>query len=283
MYVEPEQNHFNFTPGNEIAKLAKKNDQLLRCHTLVWHNQLADWVTAKKWTKSQLKDLLVKHVTKEVTHWRGKCYAWDVVNEALNEDGTYRSDVFYDILGEEYFKIAFATAHKADPHAKLYYNDYNIEMPGPKSDGVIRLVKMLKKAGVKIDGVGLQAHFVVGDTPTIDEQIANMKSFTKLGVDVAQTELDIRLWLPANRTNLAQQSKDYEKSVGACMQVKGCVGTTVWDFYDPVSQISIAATARETHQLTCDRILGSTLGLWATEMPLSGLMTGPSILPTTEL
>lgn len=96
---------------------------------------------------------------------------------------------------------------------------------------------MLKKSFLRIDGVGLQSHFIVGETPSIDAQIANMKAFTALGVDVAQTELDIRLLEPETPANLAQQIKDYEASVGACMQVKGCVGTTIWDFYDPVSNL----------------------------------------------
>lgn len=91
---------------------------------------------------------------------------------------------------------------------------------------------MLKEAGIRIDGVGLQSHFIVGETPSIDSQIENMKSFTDLGVDVAITELDVRLALPADEANLVQQSADYETTVGACMQVDGCIGITVWDFYE---------------------------------------------------
>lgn len=94
---------------------------------------------------------------------------------------------------------------------------------------------MLQDVGIKIDGVGLESHFSVGETPTIDQQISNMKSFTDIGIDVAVTELDVRLQLPATVANLAQQSDDYRTTVGACMQVEGCVGITVWDFYDPVS------------------------------------------------
>jgi len=236
-YVEPELNIYNYTGGSVVADLATKNHQYLRCHNLVWHNQLPDWVTSDTWDKENLTVALIEHVYNEASHWAGQCYAWDVVNEALNDNGTYGADVFYDLLGPDYIKIAFAVAAIADPKAKLYYNDYNIEYPGVKATAAQGIVTMLKESGIRIDGVGLQSHFVVGGTPSIDSQIENMKSFTDLGVDVAITELDIRLELPANASNLAQQSVDYETTVGACMQVDGCVGVTVWDFYDPVSWV----------------------------------------------
>lgn len=129
------------------------------------------------------------------------------------------------------------TTLQREPYLLLFilqYNDYNIEYPGPKSTAALGIVSMLQEAGLRIDGVGLQSHFVAGSTPTIDQQISNMEAFTALGVDVAITELDVRLLLPSNTTNLQQQSKDYEASVGACVQVEGCVGITVWDFWDPV-------------------------------------------------
>jgi endo-1,4-beta-xylanase len=233
--VEPELGVFNFSDGSVVANLATKNRQILRCHNLVWHSQLADWVTADTWDKKNLTAALIQHVTREASHWAGQCYAWDVVNEALNEDGTFRNDTFYNVLGQEYIKIAFEAAAAADPWAKLYYNDFNIEFAGPKSlSAQNNIVKYLKKSGIRIDGVGLQSHFIVGQTPSLDDQVDNMRAFTNLGVDVAITELDIRLDLPANKSNLAQQSVDYQSTVGACMQVKGCVGITVWDFYDPV-------------------------------------------------
>jgi len=237
MYVEPQQNVFNFTPGSVVADRAKANGQLLRCHTLVWHSQAPDWLNSGNWTAESLSAVLVNHVTQVAKHWKGRCYAWDVVNEAFNEDGTYRATIFHDVIGPEYIALAFKTAAAADPHTKLYYNDYNLEAPGPKSTAVQSLVRSLKKRGIKIDGVGAQAHLIVGSTPSLDQQIQNLQDFVATGVEVAQTELDIRLDLPADATNLAQQSRDYEATVGACVQVKGCVGTTVWDFYDPYSWV----------------------------------------------
>ena len=156
---------------------------------------------------------------------------------ALNDDGTYRTDVFYNIIGPAYIPIAFAAAAAADPSVKLYYNDYNIENPGAKSTAAQNIVKMIKAYGTKIDGVGLQAHFIVGSTPSKSSQQSNIAAFTSLGVVVAYTELDIRMTLPSTATLLAQQSTDYANTVSACVSTKGCIGITVWDYTDKYSWV----------------------------------------------
>lgn len=132
-----------------------------------------------------------------------------MVNEALNEDGTWRESVFYKVLGEDYIKLAFKLAHEIDPETKLYYNDYNIERPGRKADGVRRIVRMLQEEGIPIHGVGMQAHFMVGRTPSLDDQIHVIKQYAELGMEVALTELDIRGATPVTADILAQQKVDY--------------------------------------------------------------------------
>lgn len=156
---------------------------------------------------------------------------------ALNEDGTYRDNVFYQYIGEAYLPIAFATAAAADPNAKLYYNDYNIESAGSKSTGAQRIVKLVQQYGAKIDGVGLQTHFIVGSTPSQSAQTTNLAAFTALGVDVAYTELDIRMTLPSTTALLTQQSTDYQNTVAACMANTKCVGITIWDYTDKYSWV----------------------------------------------
>ncbi|KAI2619455.1 glycoside hydrolase family 10 protein [Hypomontagnella submonticulosa] len=237
LFTEPERGVFNFTEGDIVASLAAKNGQMLRCHTLVWHSQLAPWVEETEWTPEELRSVIVERITEVMGHYKGQCYAWDVVNEALNEDGTYRESVFYNVLGEEFLKLAFSTAAKIDPETKLYYNDYNLEKPSAKSEGAIRIVKLLQDAGIRIDGVGMQAHLVASRPPTLDQQISVMQSYAALGVEVALTELDVRVETPANETNMAQQAEVYKNSVGACVQVPACVGVTIWDFYDPFSWV----------------------------------------------
>ncbi|KAF3000621.1 hypothetical protein E8E14_003104 [Neopestalotiopsis sp. 37M] len=237
LFIEPEQGVFNFTEGDIVTDIAQENHLIQRCHTLVWHSQLAPWVESTNWTADALTEVVVNHITNVMEHYKGKCYAWDVVNEALNEDGTYRESVFYTTLGEDFIKLAFATAASVDPGAKLYYNDYNIESPGNKSEGALRIVKLLQDDGIRIDGVGLQAHFQASGAPSLDEQSAVIASYAALGVEVAYTELDVRIDLPLNDTNLEWQKEVYMNATSACVQSDACVGITIWDFYDPFSWV----------------------------------------------
>ncbi|KAK3326342.1 glycoside hydrolase superfamily [Apodospora peruviana] len=241
LFTEPEPGVFNYTEGEVVANLAKDQGKLLRCHALVWHNQLAPWVENTTWTPDSLREAIVRHITNVAGHWKGQCYAWDVVNEALDEDGTYRKSLFYNILGEEYIKLAFETAAKVDPAAKLYYNDYGIERPASvKTAGALRIVKMLKDAGVKIDGVGMQAHLHADNHPTAADHVATMAAYLAMGVEeVAFTELDVRITDPANATSLEWQKDSYVQVTTACAKVEGCVGITVWDFYDPFSWVPV--------------------------------------------
>lgn len=238
-FTEPEQNVFNFTGGDYFIDLAKTSGKLVRCHNLVWYNQLPDWVTAPatNWTNATLSAVLENHVTKLIEHFGDRCYSWDVVNEALSDSpaGAFADNLWLDVIGPEYFFLAFNAATKAVKknklQVKLYYNDYNIEYAGNKSTAAQSLVKQVKARGDQIDGVGLESHFIAGETPSQAAQQANMNAFTALDVDVVVTELDVRLSsLPPNATSEAQQVKDYYSSVAACVSVKRCVGITVWDF-----------------------------------------------------
>lgn len=118
--TEPTQNTYSYTQGDVVTNFAASNGQIIRCHTLIWHNQMPSWVTSGTWTNSTLAAAIQAHIASEVGHYKGKCYAWDVVNEALNDDGTYRTSVFYNTMGTSYLPVAFAAAAAADPAAKLY-------------------------------------------------------------------------------------------------------------------------------------------------------------------
>ncbi|EMD31601.1 glycoside hydrolase family 10 protein [Gelatoporia subvermispora B] len=231
--TEPERGTFTFNSGDQIANLAKSNGQLLRGHNCVWYNQLPSWVTSTSWSKSDLLSVVQTHCSTIVSHYKGQ--VWDVINEPFNDDGTYRTDVFYTVTGTDYISTALQAARTADPNAKLYINDYNIESTGAKATSMMNLVKSLKSAGVPLDGVGLQCHFIVGEVPTSLQSI--MQQFTALGVEVAITELDIRMTLPETQALLTQQQKDYQSVVAACMAVEGCVGITVWDYTDKYSWV----------------------------------------------
>ncbi|KAI9664039.1 MAG: hypothetical protein M1821_007530 [Bathelium mastoideum] len=235
--TEPEQNVFNYTEGDAIIDPALNDSMIARCHNLNWYNQNPAWLTSGNFTNATLISILENHIANIIGHYRGQCYAWDVVNEALNDNGTYRSDLWYDTIGPAFIPIAFRAAAQADPHAKLYYNDYNIEYAGAKASAAQALVQDLQAQGVRIDGVGLQSHFIGNETPSYDAQVANLQAFTALGVEVALTELDVRIPVPATDADQAQQAASYAESVQACVDVAGCVGVTVWDFDDQYSWV----------------------------------------------
>ena len=231
MYTEPEQNVFNYTGGDYILNLAEKNGQRVRCHNLVWVDELSPFVTNTNWTAAQLTAIMKNHILNVVEHWSDRCYSWDVVNEALNGDGTFSSSVWYDTIGSEYFFQAYQFAQEAvektGKDIKLYYNDYGLESPGNKTTAAYNLVKELQKRKIKIDGVGLESHFEVGGTPSVADQNAAKQGFLALGIDVAVTELDVRFTAEPyySAAGQAQQAQDYYTSVQSCMEVgPGCIG-----------------------------------------------------------
>jgi endo-1,4-beta-xylanase len=183
----------------------------------------------------QMTKIIQTHISNVAGHYKGKCYCWDVVNEALEDSGVYRNSPFYKALSKDYIPIAFKQAAQTDPGAKLYYNDYNTETPGAKANAALDIVKNIKSSGARIDGVGFQAHFIVGSTPSKStlKQVLNM--FLAEVDEVAYTELDIRhSKVPASTSDRQQQSTDYQTVVSACLETTNCVGVTVWDFADQV-------------------------------------------------
>ncbi|MCG7524823.1 endo-1,4-beta-xylanase [Streptomyces sp. OfavH-34-F] len=232
--VEPVRGQFDFTKGDVVTDFAAQHGQTVRGHTLVWHSQLPGWVGALP--SSQVEAAMTDHITAEATHYRGKVNAWDVVNEPFNEDGTFRTSPFYNAMGKDYIAKALRAAHAADPDAKLYINDYNVEGKGAKSDALYALVSDLLDEGVPLDGVGMQAHLAIQYGFPYQMQ-ANMQRFADLGLDVAVTELDVRMQLPADATKLATQSSYYAQVVDACLAVRRCVGITVWDYTDKYSWV----------------------------------------------
>jgi len=233
--TEPEQGVFTFAGGDQIVQQAEHHGQLMRGHNCVWHQQLADWVTDGDFDNATLLGIVENHCGTLVGHYKGKIYSWDVINECLNDDGTFRESVFFNTTGTAYIPAAFRAARKADPHAKLYINDFNIEGEGAKSTAMINLVKSLKAEGVPIDGIGVQSHLIVGEVPTTMKQ--NLQAFADLGVDVAITELDVRMNLPSTPALLEQQKKDYMTVIEACKAVSRCVGVTLWDWTDKFSWV----------------------------------------------
>ncbi|GAB2596023.1 endo-1,4-beta-xylanase [Streptomyces capparidis] len=231
--IEPSRGQFVYGPGDAVVDFAASARQRVHGHTLVWHSQLPSWVGDVP--ADELHSVMTGHITNVMKHYRGEVQTWDVVNEVFNEDGTLRSTVFLDKLGEGYIADAFRAARAADPKAKLFINDYNVEGVNDKSTAMYNLVRDLRAKGVPIDGVGLQAHLVLGEVPSTLRQ--NIQRFAALGVDVRITELDVRLPTPADATELAQQASDYHQVVSACVAVSRCRGVTTWGVTDKHSWV----------------------------------------------
>ncbi|OCB87605.1 hypothetical protein A7U60_g5310 [Sanghuangporus baumii] len=230
--TEPSEGVFTFSQGDQVASFAVSNNMLLRGHTLVWHSQLPAWVSTL--TGDDLLNAMNNHITTVMTHFQGQTFAWDVVNEAFNDDGTLGTSPFLTQLGSGYIETAFTTARAADPTAKLYINDFNTEGINAKSDALLETVQSLKASNL-IDGVGFQSHFIVGEVPQDLQQ--NLQRFADAGVDVAITELDIRMTVPASEANLQQQATDYAFVINACQAVSRCVGITTWGIPDIYSWV----------------------------------------------
>ncbi|HZR42058.1 MAG TPA: endo-1,4-beta-xylanase, partial [Ktedonobacteraceae bacterium] len=232
--TEPTRGTFNFAPADTIVSFAQQHHMTVRGHTLVWHNQLASWVSSIT-SGSDLLNAMENHIRGEASHFRGKVVSWDVVNEAFNEDGTRQTNIFQQEIGNSYIEDAFRTTHAVDPHALLCYNDFNIEGINAKSDAVYNMVKDFKARHVPINCVGFQAHLIVGLVPS-DFQ-ANLQRFARLGVIVQITELDIRMPVPATTANLQQQASDYKSVVQACLAVFLCNNISTWGISDKDSWI----------------------------------------------
>jgi endo-1,4-beta-xylanase len=233
--VEPVRGQFRWRSADALVAFAKAHGQQVRGHTLVWHSQLPSWLIQGQFSPQELRDLMVAHIATEAGRYRGAVAAWDVVNEPFADDGGWRKSIWYEAMGPGYVAIALKAARAADPKAKLYINDYGVETAGPKMRALHDLVASLKRDGVPIDGVGLQSHFVAGSAPADLQDV--MEQFAALGVDVAVTEFDLRIRLPANVKSLAAQAGDYASVVRACRSTGRCVGVTTWGIADDRSWI----------------------------------------------
>ncbi|GHB83469.1 beta-xylanase [Persicitalea jodogahamensis] len=209
--IHPEENRYFWQDADAIVDFAQKNGLKVRGHTLCWHNQTPRWfftdASGNQVSREVLLARLKQHITDVMSRYKGKIYAWDVVNEAVPDGGEsiYRPSKFYEIIGEDYIEKAFEYAHAVDPEAKLFYNDYNTENTA-KRDKIFQIVKKLKDKKVPIHGVGLQGHWSI-DEPTSQELEASIEKFASLGLDVQVTELDLSVY-PKEHERRAKKETD---------------------------------------------------------------------------
>jgi endo-1,4-beta-xylanase len=205
-------------------------------HVLIWHSQNPSWLENGNWSESQLIGLMNDHIDTVAGRYAGDVLVWDVVNEAFNEDGTYRSTIWYNGIGQEYMDMAFQRARAADPNAKLIYNDYNIGWLNNKSNGVYNMVSSMVSRGIPIDGVGFQMHLTESGVAG-NSFASNMQRFADLGLEVYITELDVRIPENPSSQNLQNQANVYETVTNRCLAQPACKGLQVWGIPDKYSWV----------------------------------------------
>ncbi|UZN03274.1 endo-1,4-beta-xylanase [Cellulomonas sp. S1-8] len=222
--TEPNQNQFSYGNGDRILTWAQQNGKQVRGHALAWYSQQPGWM--QRMEGSSLRQAMLNHVTQVATHYKGKIYAWDVVNEAFADGSSGgRRDSNLERTGSDWIEAAFRAARAADPGAILCYNDYNTDdWTHAKTQGVYRMVSDFKSRGVPIDCVGLQSHFNP-QSPVPANYQTTIERFAALGVDVQITELDIE-------GSGQQQAENFRKVTQACLNVPRCTGITVWGVRD---------------------------------------------------
>jgi endo-1,4-beta-xylanase len=229
---EPSRGKFDFSQGDAIVDAARGAGQAVRGHTLVWHAQYPGWLNDL--SAKELAAATHEHIQRTMAHYAGQVGVWDVVNEPITDRGGLRESLFERKLGPGYIAAAFVAAHQADPRAKLYLNEIGAESIGPKSNRLLDVVRGLKAAGVPIDGVGFQVHANLRGVPS--DFVANAERFKALGLEVAITEADVGLPVPADADALQRQADVYRTIVHDCLAI-GCTSLTFWGFTDGRSWI----------------------------------------------
>ncbi len=234
--IERTRSTNDFGGADAIVGYALGNGMQVKGHALIWHGSVPSWVNSL--SSADLRVAFENHIRSVAEHFRGRVYAWDVVNEAVADDGSgLRDTVFRQRLGDQYIADAFRIARQADPQALLFYNDYGGEGLNQKSNRIYELVQNLRTQGVPIDGVGLQMHITASNPPTDANVAANMRRLAALGLSVNISEMDVRVRdLPA-ATKLETQRSVYRSIVAVCVAEPRCDGITFWGFTDAHSWI----------------------------------------------
>ncbi|MGQ1890744.1 endo-1,4-beta-xylanase [Thermophagus sp. OGC60D27] len=239
VYIQPEQGVFHFEMADQLVDFAQANNMKVRGHCLVWHQQIPYWMNDTTFTREELLKIMEKHITTVVSRYKGKVKEWDVVNEAIdiNEPDNFRRSVWYKVIGPEFIDSAFVYAHRADPEAILYYNDYDAEGMGEKSNAVYEMAQNLLKRNIPIHAIGLQSHFTINQID-LDAIEQNLNRIGELGLLANITELDIGI--PADSFSdqaLEEQAKSYGQLLQLILDKTNSTAFIIWGLHDGLSWI----------------------------------------------
>lgn len=233
--IAPTRSCYVWDAADRVITFAQAHHQHIRGHALVYYDQNPDWLNGAPATPSRTRKALQDHIATVVGRYAGLIDSWDVVNEPFAEDGEYRWSPWYEAFGPEYVAEALTCARSADPAAKMYINELDAEGFGPKSDALYALARDLKQHGVPLDGIGFQCHLALGWVPPRMQD--NLQRFADLDLDIAITELDIRMDLPATESKLQEQARQYDDVIRICLGVDRIQGVTLWGCTDAASWI----------------------------------------------
>lgn len=276
--IHPEENRYNWRDADAIVDFAQANHLKVRGHNLCWHNQTPDWMfkdkDGKQVTKEVLLTRLKDHIYTVVKRYKGKIYAWDVVNEviAAEDNQLLRNSLWYQICGEDFIFKAFQYAHEADPDAVLFYNDYGTESP-KKRDKVYQLLKKMLDAHIPVNAIGLQAHWSLTD-PTAENLTSAIKLYSSLGLKVQITELDISVYPGGNKSDEntdytpereQKQTEQYSRVFSIFRANKNLItGITFWNLSDRDSWLdNFPVKGRKNYPLLFDQQLKPKKAFWS--------------------
>jgi endo-1,4-beta-xylanase len=239
-YIHPSKDNYNFELADKVISFARKNNMKIRGHPLVWHYKkvLPDWIIKGKFTKEEFIEILRNHIKTVMEKYKGIITEWNVVNEAIDDNNKLREGIWLDNIGPDYIEMAFRFAHKVDPKARLYYNDYCIDDLNKKSDAVYKLIKRLLKKGVPIYGIGLQMHLLEEIYINRESVEKNIKRFKKLGLKIDITEMDVRIKKPITQEKIENQARIYGEILKTALKT-GCKTFIMWGVSDAHSWIPI--------------------------------------------
>ncbi|MCR5711552.1 MAG: endo-1,4-beta-xylanase [Prevotella sp.] len=275
--MQPQEGKFKWRKAERFVKFGEDRGMTVIGHVLVWHSQTPDWffkdTEGKPATKEQLIERMRTHILTVVGHFKGRIKGWDVVNEAIEDNGTYRQSPWYQIIGPEYIELAFRFAHEADPDAELYYNDYSMSNPA-KREKVCQIVNDLKAKGLRIDGVGMQSHNGLS-WPNLSEYEASIDAFADCGVKVMITELDLNVLPNPDSFGGAEVSQNFEYNERMDPYKNGLSADMEQRIYDRWIKL-FDIYKRHEHQISRICLWGVSDGQsWMNDWPIQGRTAYP--------
>ena len=249
-YLSPAQGQYDFSRADALMEYASRHQMAARGHTLVWDLGLPEWLTQSNFSRDEYKALLKAHITTVVGRYAGRIYAWDVVNEPLDENGQIRQNFWFQAIGPEYIWLAFQWAHAADPAAQLFLNESYAEGLNEKSQGIYALATGLLEKGAPIHGIGMQMHLRLESPPSPQDVAQNMQRLAELGLRVHITELDVRLQdAPGSLDKkLVSQAQVVGNMARVCLAAPNCDAFFTWGLTDHYSWIP-GVTGKEDQPL----------------------------------